>query len=230
MPKQTQQFPWGIYIGDLIDDNDTIPLCLDSKNGGFSLLFDEESEAVANNFIENIALTLFEVMPLGSLEVDVFDFGKPRFMKLSALKTAHLYHTHYSKNKATNAFDNLEELQNERLHTLLNYETPTLNEYNSVNQSSETYRLLLVNLEDFPDEMASPKRIKNFFTSLHEAGFYVIAFANKEIVDTKSKSTQSTLKLFSSIKIINNSFEFSKELFPFSELLEVYEFEYVNII
>jgi len=53
MPK-TQKFPWGIYIGDLIDDNDTIPLCLDSKQGGFCLLFDESSEAIANNFIENI--------------------------------------------------------------------------------------------------------------------------------------------------------------------------------
>ena len=31
MPSQTHPFPWRIYIGDLIDNNDTIPLCLDSK-------------------------------------------------------------------------------------------------------------------------------------------------------------------------------------------------------
>ncbi|MDQ7046477.1 MAG: hypothetical protein Q9M39_02235 [Sulfurovum sp.] len=126
MQNKTQKFPWGIYIGDLIDNNDTIPLCLDSKKGGFCVLFDESSEAIANNFIENIALKLLEVMPIGSIEVDVFDFGKPRFMKLSALKTANLYTASYSKNRATDRFDALEELQNERLHTLLNYETPTL--------------------------------------------------------------------------------------------------------
>ncbi len=54
--SKTQKFSWGTYIGDLIDNNDTIPLCLDSKQGGFCLLFDESSEAIANNFIENVAL------------------------------------------------------------------------------------------------------------------------------------------------------------------------------
>ncbi len=137
--SRNHTFPWGIYIGDLIDNNDSIPLCLDSKQGGFCVLFDEGSEAIANNFIENIALKLLEVMPIASIEVDVFDFGKPRFMKLSALKIANLYTASYNKNKATDRFDALEELQNERLHTLLNYETPTLGEYNQQNQANETY-------------------------------------------------------------------------------------------
>ena len=51
--SENHAFPWGIYIGDLIDNNDTIPLCLDSKQGGFCVLFDESSEQIANNFIEN---------------------------------------------------------------------------------------------------------------------------------------------------------------------------------
>jgi len=225
---QNQAFPWGIYIGDLIDNSDTIPLCLDSKQGGFCVLFDESSEETANNFIENVALKLFEVLPIGHIEVDVFDFGKPRFMKLSALKTANLYTASYSKNRATDRFDALEELQNERLHTLLNYETPTLSEYNELNQANETYQLLLINLEDFPDEMSSAKRTKNFFDSLYEAGFYVIAFGNESIIESKSKATQAILKRLSSINIINGQFEFEKELFEFSELLEEYEFEYVN--
>jgi len=169
---QNQAFPWGIYIGDLIDNSDTIPLCLDSKQGGFCVLFDESSEEIANNFIENVALKLFEVLPIGRIEVDVFDFGKPRFMKLSALKSANLYTVSFSKNRASDRFDALDELQNERLHTLLNYETPTLSEYNELHQASETYQLLLINLDDFPDEMSSEKRIKNFFDSLYEAGFY----------------------------------------------------------
>ena len=69
------KFPWGIYIGDLIIDNDdTIPLCLDSKKGGFCVLFDDNSEQVANNFIENIALKLFEVLPIGDI-LDAFITG-----------------------------------------------------------------------------------------------------------------------------------------------------------
>ena len=225
---QNQAFPWGIYIGDLIDNSDTIPLCLDSKQGGFCVLFDESSEEIANNFIENVALKLFEVLPIGHIEVDVFDFGRPRFMKLSALKSANLYTASYNKNRATDRFDALDELQNERLHTLLNYETPTLSEYNELNQANETYQLLLINLEDFPDEMSSEKRIKNFFDSLYEAGFYVITFAHREINQSKSKATQAVLKRLSSINIINGQFELSKELFEFSELLEEYAFEYVN--
>lgn len=225
---QNQAFPWGIYIGDLIDNNDTIPLCLDSKKGGFCVLYDETSETTANNFIENIALKLFEVLPIGHIEVDVFDFGKPRFMKLSALKTANLYNISFSKNRASDRFDALDELRNERLHTLLNDETPTLSEYNELHQASETYQLLLINLDDFPDEMSSEKRIKNFFDSLYEAGFYVIAFANREIKQSKSKATQAILRRLSSINISNGQFELSKELFEFSELLEEYAFEYVN--
>jgi hypothetical protein len=84
MPTKNHAFPWGIYIGDLIDNNDTIPLCLDSKQGGFCVLFDENSEKVANNFIENIALKLFEVLPIGDIVANIFDFShKKRFMHLS---------------------------------------------------------------------------------------------------------------------------------------------------
>ncbi|MDQ7046479.1 MAG: FtsK/SpoIIIE domain-containing protein [Sulfurovum sp.] len=76
--------------------------------------------------------------------------------------------------------------------------------------------------------MSSAKRSKNFFDSLYEAGFYVIAFGNESIIESKSKATQAILKRLSAINIINNQFEFEKELFEFSELLEEYEFEYVN--
>lgn len=57
--SKNHPFPWGIYIGDLINNNDTIPLYLDSKEGGFCMLFDESSEKIANNLIENVALKLF---------------------------------------------------------------------------------------------------------------------------------------------------------------------------
>ena len=87
MPKENHAFPWGIYIGDFIDNNDIIPLCLDSKKGGFCVLFDGSSEQIANNFIENIALKLLEVLTIGDMVVDIFDFShKKRFMHLSSLQ------------------------------------------------------------------------------------------------------------------------------------------------
>jgi len=54
--KQKKTFPWGVYIGYLIDNNDTIPLCLDSNEGGFCVLFDESREQIANNFIKQRGL------------------------------------------------------------------------------------------------------------------------------------------------------------------------------
>ncbi|MDQ7085499.1 MAG: hypothetical protein Q9M36_11480 [Sulfurovum sp.] len=47
MPRKTKKFPWEIYIGDLIDNNDSIPLCLDSKQGGFCVLFDKKGKDYA---------------------------------------------------------------------------------------------------------------------------------------------------------------------------------------
>lgn len=226
MQKNNHTFPWGIYIGDLIDQNDTIPLCLDSQQGGFFVLFDKESEDTANNFIENIALKLFEVMPIGSIGVDIFDFGKPRFMKLSELKKANLYAVSYSKNRANDRFDILDELQKDRLHNLLN--GLTLSEYNESFNETEKFHLLLINVDDFPDEMSSPKRIRNFFDASYEAGIYTIAFGSQEVLQSKSKAIQAMLKPFDFIDINNKQFKISNELFGFDELLKEYEFEYVN--
>jgi len=221
-------FPWGIYIGDLIDNNDTIPLCLDSKQGGFCLLFDEESEDTANNFIENVALKLFEVMPLGSIEVDVFDFGGQRFMKLSALKKLNLYNTSIRKNRASDRFDVLDDIEIDRLENILSFDTPTLSDYNKLNDETEKFYLLLMNLDDFPDEMSSPKRIKDFFKTAFNAGFYTIAFGSHNLFQSKSKATQIILNKFHDIDISKNQFTIPNELFGFDELLKTYEFEYVN--
>ena len=105
MPNHNHAFPWGIYIGDLTDNSDTIPLCLDSKQGGFCVLFDDSSEQIANNFIENIALKLFEVLPIGDIVVDIFDFShKKRFMHLSSLQKEKLYDIAFNQNSATNKY------------------------------------------------------------------------------------------------------------------------------
>ncbi|SHO81075.1 Cell division protein FtsK [hydrothermal vent metagenome] len=222
-------FPWGIYIGDLIDNNDTIPLCLDSKQGGFCVLFDEDSEQIANNFIENIALKLFEVLAIGDIVVDIFDFShKKRFMHLSLLQNEKLYDIAFNQNTAINKFNNIEEIALNRHHTILTPNAPTISEYNQQSKFKEQYHLLLINLDSFPDEMTSQKRIKNFFDSAYEAGFYTIAFANQEILESESKATQAILNRFSHINIEDKKIHLTKELFEFVEMVDDYEFEYVN--
>ena len=228
MPTKNHTFPWGIYIANLIDQNETIPLYLDSKQGGFCLLFDEYSERVANNFIENIALKLFERLPVGSLEVNVFDFGKKRFMHLSALHNAKLYDIAYSPNSASNRFNAIEDIALNRHHNLLSFDAPTLSEYNQSNSLKERYYLLLVNLEDFPDDMSSQKRIKNFFDSAYEAGFYTIAFGSREVLQSEIKATEVILNRFPHLTIQNKKFKLTKELFEFADMVEDYEFEYLN--
>ncbi len=229
MQTKNQPFPWGIYIGDLIDNNDTIPLCLDSRQGGFCVLFDDSSEKIANNFIENIALKLFEVLPIGDMVVDIFDFShKKRFMHLSSLQKEKLYSIAFNQNSATNKFNSIEEIALERHHNILDFTTPTISEYNQKTQFKEQYHLLLINLDSFPDETTSAKRIKNFFDSSFEAGFYAIAFGNQAILNSESKATQAILNHFSHLNIEDKKVKLSKKLFEFTHLIEDYEFEYVN--
>ena len=229
MPNKNQPFPWGIYIGDLIDNNDTIPLCLDSKEGGFCVLFDDSSEKIANNFIENISLKLFEVLPIGDIVVDIFDFShKKRFMHLSSLQNEKLYDIAFNQNSATNKFNNIEEIALNRHHSILTSTAPTISDYNQQSKFKEQYHLLLINLDSFPDEMTSQKRIKNFFDSAFEAGFYTIAFGSQEVWKSESKATQAILNQFSHIYIEKRDIILTKELFEFADMIEDFEFEYVN--
>lgn len=228
MEKERYTFPWGIYLGDFIDGDNTIPLCLDSDVGGFCVLFDDESEQISNNIIENVVLKLFEVMPLGSMVTNVFDFGKKRFMYLSTFSSAKLYNVAYSPNAASNNFNKLEDLALDRHHNLLSFETPTLSEYNNKHSSQESYHILLLNLNDFPDDMTSYRRIKNFFESAYEAGFYIIAFGDISVLDEDIKATQFILEKFPHLFIKDKKPQITKSLFPFHDMGELYEFEYVN--
>lgn len=229
MPKQNYAFPWGIYIGDLINNNDTIPLCLDSKEGGFCVLFDDSSEKIANNFMENIALKLLEVLAIGDMVIDIFDFShKKRFMHLSSLQNEKLYDIAFNQNSTTDKFNKLEEIALNRHHTVLDFNTPTISDYNQESKFKEQYHLILINLDSFPDEMTSQKRIKNFFDSAYEAGFYTIAFGNQEVLESELKATQAILNQFPQLHIKNKEITLTKELFEFIDLIDDYEFEYVN--
>jgi len=229
MSISNHSFPWGIYIGDLIDNNDSTPLCLDSKNGGFCVLFDNSSEQLANNFIENIALKLFEVLPICDIVVDIFDFShKKRFMHLSSLKHGKLYNIALNQNSATNKFNILEDIDINRNHNILTSTITNISDYNQQSKFIEQYHLLLINLDYFPNEMISQKRIKNFFDSSYEAGFYTIAFGNQETLESESKATQAILNQFSHLNIENKKIILTKEFFKFVDIVDDCEFNYVN--
>lgn len=229
MPTNSPAFPWGIHIGDLIDENSTIPIYLPSNVGGFCVLFDDNSLAVANNFIENIALNLFASLPAGAIAADVFDFShRQRFMHLAALHNAGLYQIALGVNPATQQFNALESLALHRHHHLLSFKAPTLSDYNQTSPLSEKYHLVLINLEHYPDDVASYKRIKEFFDAAYEAGFYCIAYASQAIVESDKKATRYFLQRYPHIDVLNQQVQLNETVFEFADLALGYDFECLN--
>ena len=89
-------FPWGFHLGDLNNEDETIPLYTGSNDGGFCLLYDDTSEPKADNLLESLSLQLLSSMPPESLRVDLFDFGKKKFYHLSPLQHMQLFRTAYT--------------------------------------------------------------------------------------------------------------------------------------
>lgn len=229
MSKNKHTFPWGIYVGDLVDENETLPVYLPSETGGFCVLFDNNSEAVANNFIENVTLKLFEGIPAGELCVNVFDFShRKRFMHLASLQTEKLYQITLCSNEATTAFNELERIALHRHHNLLSFKAPTLSQYNQNSPVIEKYYVILINLDHYPDDLASLKRIKEFFESAYDAGFYCIVFGNQELLESEIKATQYLLNRFPHCFIQNKTIILNNRLFEFADQAQDYDFDYVN--
>jgi nucleoside-triphosphatase THEP1 len=228
MPSQ-HAFPWGVYIGDLLDDNDTLPVCLDSEQGGFCVLFDDDSEHIANNFIENIALKLFEVLPDKAICVDIFDFSyRKRFQYLSELQNDQLYQIARHSNEASSQFNQLEKIVLHRHHDLLSVKTTNLSQYNQNTEFTEQYHLLLINLDHYPDDITSFQHIRGFLDSAYDAGFYCIAFAHQKIIDREEKVTQAVLERFPLLYIQDKQCQLTPTLFKAVDLVQGYDFESVN--
>lgn len=231
MTRNQQAFPWGVYIGDLLDEQDSaIPLLVDSRQGGFCVIYDENSEETASNLIENVALKLLEVVPFGNLVVDIVDFSiKKRFSYLAALKNESLYDIAINQHEARNKFEDLEKIAIHRHHNILNTRTPDISTHNQTAKFVEKYHILLLNLEHFPDEFTAYSRLKAFVDSHYEAGFYLIAFGSQEMLQSKNKSTQYILNKLTRLTVEQNKIAVTKELFSHADLLEGYSFEYLNL-
>lgn len=222
-------FPWGFHIGDLFKGNDTIPLFTVSHDGGFCLLYDDTSEAKADKLLESLCLELLSTMPHESLKVDLFDFGKKKFYNLSPLQYMNLYRTAYDPKMMTRLFEELEETIISRHKELLCCNRPTINEHNQKSKLKKMYHLVLINLANFPTEELDLRRIKNFVESASQAGVYVIAFGNQEIEQSENKTTQTILDHFKKIRVTQNEFAITEEIFEFVELLEDHRFESLDL-
>jgi len=235
-------FPWGISIGELETDasiiksvfknkkyvlkefethikNEKIPCFIKSDEKGFCVLYSDEEKA--NNFIESIVLLLLGTLPAGMFHIDLFNYGKKRFLYLDALRQIGILHNAYTAKLATKRFEELEELVQERQYNYLTYDTPTISDYNVQTNSNESYHILLVDLEDFPDEYISQKRLRDFFDTAYESGIYTILFAPDSLVNaTEPKSIKMLLERFKQIKIGANSIDID-QVFD-TNLLELY--------
>ena len=226
-----QAFPWGVYIGDLLDGQDnTIPLLLDSRKGGFCAIFDDDSEETATTLVENVVLKLLDVVSFGDLQVDVIDFSiKKQFAYLARLKSEGLYDIAISQQEAKHKFEDLEKIAIHRHHNILNARTPDILTYNQTAKFIEKYHLILLNLEHFPDEFTAYSRLKAFVDSHYEAGFYLIAFGSQETLQSKNKATQYLLNKLTRLTVERNKIAITKAIFSHADLLESYSFEYLNL-
>ncbi|MDP8184599.1 FtsK/SpoIIIE domain-containing protein [Phocoenobacter skyensis] len=228
-------FPWGIYIGELtpkenVPETEDIPVLLPSEKGGFCVDYDEESETISNQFIENIVLLLMQALPPKSLHIHTFDFDTaPRFRYLSQLKAHKLYHLYANTEQAKKGFDELEEIARHRLHDLLPPEIANLSEYNQTAQYPENYHLLLINLDYYPDDFIGVKRIKSFFESASKAGFYTIFYNgiedDEELKGNREKSLSYIKQKFATLSIEDKTASLNTDLFEFSQLCEFYDYQ-----
>lgn len=222
---ESYAFPWGFHLGDLTKGSEKIPLYTGTNDGGFCLLYDNESEKKVDNLLESLCLELLSSMPHGSLKVDMFDFGKKKFYSLSPLQNFELYYTAYNKDMMTTLFEGLEKTIISRHDELLCCNRPSITEHNQKSKLKETYHVVLINLKNFPNEEIELRRIKNFVESAYQAGVYVIAFGYEEIEESNNESTQTILNHFKKLRVTQNKFEITKDIFEFVELLEDHVFE-----
>ncbi len=227
--EENYSFPWGFHLGELKNSEESIPLYTPSKDGGFCLLYDKASEKKADTLLESLALELLASMPYQSLSVELFDFGKKKFYSLSPLQYVEIYNVAHNEEMINQAFQRLETMIISRHKELLCCNRQTINEHNQKSRMKQAYHLLLMNLENFPTEEQSLLRIENFVQSACQAGVYVIAFGNVEVEKSDNKTVQTILSHFKKLRVTENEFNITSEIFEFMELLDDHRFEGLDL-
>lgn len=181
-PAPRTHFPWGVCIGQLTGTAQPgatgPPLALlPTAAGGLLLHFGASQQAAANRLLETAALSLVDALPHRALQVHVLDFAiRKRFARLAELAPLRLYRVHDRPDAARKALDATEALARFRHHELLNADTPTLDAYHLGSRQIERYQLLLVNLDDHPQDARDLDQCIKLFDAAFEAGIYVLAY------------------------------------------------------
>lgn len=217
-------FPWGFHLGELHKEGERIPLYTQSKDGGFCLLYDKASEAKVDRMLESLALELLATMPHESLRVDLFDFGKKKFYNLSALQYLDLHRVAHSPEMMQGLFEEIEDTIVTRHTEYLCCNRPTISEHNQKSKIKKKYHLVLMHLKNFPSEDVELRRVQNFVESAAQAGVYIIAFGYHEIKESENEGVQAILKHLKNIRVTEDKFDITKEIFEFVELLEDHTF------
>jgi len=187
------RFPLGFYTGSLEDNNgNEMPLIFPESCGGFCLLYEGAEKTEVPSFIENSLLSIVENLSSEAVEINVFDYSiKNKFTTLSKLKSDGLYKVYQNSQDANLRFSEFESIAFKRHHEILG-DVSSIAEYNTTSKYKEKYYLVVLNLDDFPDEYSNSKRLVEFFDASYEAGFYVIAFANKKL-SAEGSDIQNTI-------------------------------------
>lgn len=128
-------------------------------------------------------------------------------MHLAALEPIDGYRVAYHSNAAASRFNAIEQTALHRHHRLLSFQAPTLSDYNRTAAVPQPYQLLLIHLEDYPDELASLKRLRAFFDAAFDAGYYSILFANRAITASDAPTTRYLLGRFPTISATDRAFD-----------------------
>ena len=230
MQHLDNKFPWGVFAGELHERGHTLPLFLPAQNGGFTLFFDEESEAEASCFIESLTLHLTSILPHGLVKTVVFDFGyKKRFPDLAALKALHLYDIALDPDEAQRHFLQMEKISLYRHHELLSPEITTISDYNQLHQDkAEPYYILLLNLNNFPGTIISPEKIQAYFTSTFEVGVYTIAFGNQVLTENQNESIKILTKYFPPLQFKHNTLHFDNAYPVLQKVTKMHPFTHLH--
>lgn len=225
---QKPAFPWGVCVGIIGGSSTTGAkpnLLFPTRTGGLLVTADQSNQESQARLIETAALSIVDAMPHRGVEVHVIDHSiRKRFPRLAELASLRQYRIHDNRESARKALDDCEALARYRHHELLDADTPTLDAYHQTSRGLERYRILLVNLDDFPRAKEEKDQLLTLCDAAFEAGIYVLAYCNSDLAhDDQEKPgipvVELLAKRYPSISLVNDKLEIPPHI-DLSPLLE----------
>lgn len=179
-------FPWGIYLGSFYSDSENIdiPFFISSECGGVLVEYYDEIENKCDQFIEQIVLSISAAISSGLVHYHIFDYShKKRFNYLSELASYGLYHVYLNSKQAQDGFSFIESESQMRHHERLSINVPTVSIYNKKNPIPLHFRIIIINLDCYPEDNQNMKRLEEFLKHSFDAGYYIIAFGNQKTLN-----------------------------------------------